>query len=572
MSIKLKARTISPGYGEGEALICTDPLGFNHGVIIETGVIKEHGHQLEGVSIKDKVLIFPHGHGSTGGSYVVYQLARAGTGPRAVINLNTENIIAVGAIMGGLPVVDHLEDDPFSRIRNGDWVKVDADNGLVEIVAKGDPGYPAGPAAAVSRPPSAVRQPSGGLRLTDEEKALRDGREGEAVATAMNMLISLGEIYGAEKMVPVQSAHIAGLSLKSHGLAGMLWAEEMAAKGARVRVPTSGNVIGVDRSRDLKMPPEWVEPQMRIEKAYEKMGMLGLSTCTPYFCGLAPKFGDIVAWAESSAVVYVNSILGARDNREGGPSALAAALTGRTPYCGLHLDANRRGDLLIKLKTKVETFEDYGALGNYVGRQVGEKIPVFENLGRPPQEILVAFGAALASAGGVALFHALGLTPEAVTLDAAFGGKKYEILEVGAQEIADGYDHLNSASGREVDFVALGCPHATINQIQEIAARLQGRKISGRVMMWVQTNLATKALAREAGFAQTIEAAGAVLTQDLCTVLAVPEALGATVVATNSPKLAFYGPGANGLGVKYGSLENCVEAALTGLWPPVRQG
>jgi predicted aconitase len=273
-----------------------------------------------------------------------------------------------------------------------------------------------------------------------------------------------------------------------------------------------------------------------------------------------------VAWAESSAVVYVNSVLGARDNREGGPSALAAALTGRTPYCGLHLDENRRGQVLIRLKESISSFEDYGALGNYVGRLVGEKIPVFENLGQPTQEILVAFGAALASAGGVALYHALGLTPEARSLEEVFGGNKYETVEVGRKEIEDGYAKMNSAKGRDVDFVALGCPHATIRQLAEIAASLEGRRVSDKVMMWVQTNTATRAMAVQQGYAATIEKAGAVLTEDLCTVLAVPEALGATTVATNSPKLAFYGPGANGLGVCYGSLNDCVQAAVSGRW------
>jgi predicted aconitase with swiveling domain len=138
MSTKVTARTISEGYGEGEALISKQPLGFNHGVIIETGVIKEHGHELEGVSIKDKVLIFPYGKGSTGGSYVVYQLAVAKTGPKAIINLNTENIIAVGAIMGGIPVVDHLEKNPYDFIATGDYVKVDATNGIVEVIKKGE--------------------------------------------------------------------------------------------------------------------------------------------------------------------------------------------------------------------------------------------------------------------------------------------------------------------------------------------------------------------------------------------------------------------------------------------------
>ncbi len=402
--------------------------------------------------------------------------------------------------------------------------------------------------------------------LTDEEKRMLDGELGETTQIAMKILVSLGKIYGAEKFIPIKSAHVAGLSLKSHGVAGMLWAEDMAAKGARVRVPTSCNVIGVDRSRDLGMPKEWCDHQIRIENAYEAMGCMGISTCTPYFCSIVPKFGESIAWAESSAVVYTNSVLGARDNREGGPSALAAGLTGRTPYCGYHLDENRKGDILFKVTAKIGNLADYGALGNYVGKMVGEKTPVFENLGNPSQEDLVAFGAALASAGGVALFHALGITPEAPDKETVFGKKKYETIELGQKEMAQGYINMTSGKSRDVNFVALGCPHATINQIREIAELLDGKKVSPNVMMWVQTNAAIKGMAQQLGYLAVIEKAGAVLTQDLCTVLAVPEALGATTDATNSPKLAFYGPGANGLDVWYGKLEKCIDAAINGRW------
>ena len=565
VATKIKARVISPGFGEGEALICREPLGFNHGVVIETGVIKEHGHELKGTSIKGKVLIFPHGHGSTGGSFVVYQLAKAGTGPSAVINLNTENIIAVGAIMGGMPVVDHMERDPFAFINNGDWVRVDAVNGTVEVFPKDGPDYPAKQERAPSAIPAGAASASR-MKLTDEEKRMLDGEMGKPAAIAMNMLVSLGEIYGAERMAPIRSAHIAGLSLKSHGQSGMLWAEDMANMGAKVSVTTTGNVIGVDRSRDLGMPAEWVEHQMRIEAAYEKMGMLGTSTCTPYFCGFVPKRGEIVAWAESSAVVYANSVLGARDNREGGPSALAAAIAGRTPYCGYHLDENRKGDILFKVNAKIEDMADFGALGNAIGKTIGEKIPVFENLGNPSIEDLAAFGAALASSGGVALYHALGITPEAVSKEAVFGNKKYDTVEVGWKEIEQGYANMNSGKNRDIDFVVIGCPHCTVRQLVEIANLLDGKKISDGVMMWVQVNAATKAMAKQLGYLGVIEKAGVTVTQDLCAVLAVPEALGATTAATNSAKFAFYGPGANQVGIWYGNVRKCVNAALNGRW------
>ena len=404
------------------------------------------------------------------------------------------------------------------------------------------------------------------MRLTDEQKGMLDGGRGEPVQVAMEMLCALGEIYGAEELIPIKSAHCAGLSLKSHGIAGMKWAEDMAAKGARVVVPTTMNVIGVDRSRDLGLPADWVEPQMRIEKAYEAMGCFGTSSCVPYYYSFLPRFGEHIAWAESSAVVFTNSVLGARDNREGGPRAWAAGITGFTPCYGLHLDENRRGDILFRVTVPLHGITDYGALGNYVGKMVGEKIPVFEGLGRPSTEELVYFGSALASAGGVALFHAIGLTPEAPDLETVFRGKRYEVVELGEKELAQGYDNLTSGKSRDVDFVALGCPHCSLNQVAQLAGLLQGKKVKDGVTMWIHTNMAVKAMAKELGYQKTIEDAGAVLTQDLCVVLGNPEVLGFKTMVTHSPKMAFYAPGGNGLDVWYGNEEKCVRAAVTGRW------
>ena len=404
------------------------------------------------------------------------------------------------------------------------------------------------------------------MHLTDTEKRMRDGELGEPVRTAMEILMALGEIYGAEKLIPIRSAHVAGLSLKSHGLAGTEWAEDMAKRGARVCIPTTMNVIGVDRSRDLHLPEAWVKDQLRIEAAYERMGCFGTSSCVPYYFGFVPRFQEHIAWAESSAVVFTNSVLGARDNREGGPSALASGLTGRSPLYGLHLEENRKGDVLFKVSVPLTNLADYGALGSYVGRIIGTRVPVFERIQEPSIEDLVYLGAGLASSGGVAIFHAVGVTPEAPTIESAFGGKKYEILEITAKELEEGKQKLMSAKDRKVDYVAIGCPHCSLNQLKELATLLQGRSVNKETTLWVHTNVAIKYLAKQLGYVQVIEDAGAVVTQDLCTILGNPEALGFKTLATNSPKMAFYAPGSNGLDVWYGSVEQCIEAAVHGSW------
>jgi predicted aconitase len=404
------------------------------------------------------------------------------------------------------------------------------------------------------------------VHLTDDEKRMRSGEQGEAVRLAMEILIALGDIYGAERMIPIKSAHAAGLSLKSHGLAGTEWAEDLAAQGARVCIPTTMNPIGVDRSRDLHLPEDWVTNQLRIQAAYECMGCLGTNSCVPYYHGYVPRLGEHLAWAESSAVVFVNSVLGARDNREGGPSALAAGLTGRTPLYGLHTDEGRKGDVLFKVTTPLSGVADYGALGGYVGRLVGAKIPVFTGLVRPTMEELVYLSAALASSGGVAMFHAVGVTPEAPSVEAAFGGKRYETTEITAKEIEAGWQKLTSAQDRHVDYVAIGCPHCSLGQLKEIADLIRGRRVNEGVTLWVHTNVAIKAMASQLGFVKTIENAGGVVTQDLCTVLGNPEALGFKTLATNSPKMAFYAPASNGLQAWYGTAEQCIDAAVSGYW------
>jgi hypothetical protein len=404
------------------------------------------------------------------------------------------------------------------------------------------------------------------MKLTDEEKRMLDGERGQPVKMAMDILVAIGEIYGAEKLIPVDSAHIAGLSLKSHGIAGMEWVEDIARSGAKVCVPTTLNVVGVDRSRDLGLPREWCTNQMRIEKAYECMGCFGTSSCVPYYQGFVPRFGESIAWAESSAVVFTNSVLGARDNREGGPTAMASGLTGRTPYYGMHLDENRKGDVLYKVTAELRDLADYGGLGAYVGKRIGTKIPVFDGISHPALENLVSFGAALASSGGVAMFHIVGVTPEAPTVAAAFGGKKYDTVLVGEREIEEGKQQLTSARETKVDYVAIGCPHYSLRQLEETAKLLHGRKVSKGVTMWVHTNVAIKGIAKQLGYVQAIEDAGAVVTQDLCTVLSIPEALGLKTLATNSAKMAFYATGGNSLGVWYGAAKRCIDAAVSGYW------
>jgi predicted aconitase len=405
--------------------------------------------------------------------------------------------------------------------------------------------------------------------LNEEEKKMLNGEMGEPLRFAMELLTTLGEVNGAEIMIPIKHAHIAGLSFKTHGVAGCEWAERMADLGATVRVPTTFNVSGWDPTRDLGYPKKWTEYSKRITSAYMRMGIHGISSCVPYFVGYVPRLGESVAWAESSAVVYCNSILGARDNREGGPSALAAALTGRTPEYGMHLTENRRGDVLFKVTTPLKNITDYGALGHFIGKQINTKIAVIDGLSdiNSRNDELLSMGACMAVLGAPTMFHVVGVTPEAPTLEAAFGGKtKYEVIEFGKKELEDSYHALTNAKNRYVDYVSIGCPHANLDQIKEVADLLDGKKVKDGVMFLVHTNMGIKEIARQLGYLETIEKAGAIVTQGFCSPLGDPEDFGLKVMATNSAKTAFYGPHGNRMDTWFGSIDKCVEAAVTGYW------
>ncbi|MBG0775944.1 MAG: aconitase X catalytic domain-containing protein [Desulfovibrionaceae bacterium] len=404
------------------------------------------------------------------------------------------------------------------------------------------------------------------MKLTDHEKSMLDGEHGAPVQKAMEILVALGKIYDAERLIPIQSAHVAGLSLKSHGVAGMEWVEEMAASAAKVCIPTTLNVIGLDRSRDLGLPEDWCDKQMRIGKAYECMGCYGNSSCVPYYHGFTPRFGEHIAWAESSAVVYTNSVLGARDNREGGPSALAAALTGRTPLYGYHLDAERLANVHVRVSARLRNLADYGALGAFVGKRFSNAVPAFSGLSAMRTEDHVYLGAALASSGGVALYHVLGMTPDALFNDDKVLAKDCIELEVTEKELTMGREQLCSGTSRQIDYVAVGCPHCSLNQLAELARLLDGKKVNSGVTMWIHTNVAIKGLAAQLGIIDAIERSGAVVTQDLCTILSCPEALGFKNVVTNSAKMAFYAPGSNGFNIWFDDVARCVDAAVTGTY------
>jgi len=400
------------------------------------------------------------------------------------------------------------------------------------------------------------------LRLTDEEQAMLAGEAGPGVQKAMEIVVALGQIYGARDLTPVASVQVAGVSYKNLGEAGLEFLEEWAAQGARARVPATLNPAGLDleSGRELGFSEAFAHSQQRVIAAYEALGVAPICTCTPYLVGHRPEFGQHLAWAESSAVSYANSLLGARTNREGGPSALAAAISGRTARYGLHLDENRLATALIDVRAAIGSEADLGALGFQVGRLVKNGVPYFR-FRQPPQPDWEwkALGAAMAASGAVALFHVEGVTPEA---------KRAHMLAAGAptfpiDSLQEGYGALNGPVDR-IDLVSLGCPHASLGELQAVADYLEGKRV--RSALWITTARATRQAAQAAGLVARIEAAGGRVVADTCLVVAPVQELGFRTMATNSAKMAAYAPSHSGLVVRFGSMSQCLDAALAGRW------
>lgn len=415
----------------------------------------------------------------------------------------------------------------------------------------------------------------GELSLDPGDAACLAGARGEGVRLAAQLVVALGRIYGAADLVPVGSVQVAGVSYRNLGAAGLEFLSEWAAKGGVARVPAMLNPAGMDLEAWHRhgIPEDFARRQLAVIEAYRRLGVAQTCTCTPYLVGHAPRPGEHLAWSESSAVVFANSVLGARTNREGGPSALAAAILGKTARYGLHLDGERRARLVLDVTCPLRSAADFGALGYLAGRLAGDQVPLFR-LRRGPEELaaradlvgsrylahLKGLGAAMAASGAVALYHIEGVTPEAREQGAAIvapGARRLRIDDLGP-----GYAALNTG-GREVDIVSIGCPHASLAELAEAAEHLQGRR--AKAALWITTARATLEEARRQGIVEPLERAGARLIADTCLVVAPMKHFGFRTVATNSAKLATYAPGHCGLATRYGSLEACLEAAVTGV-------
>lgn len=408
------------------------------------------------------------------------------------------------------------------------------------------------------------------MKLTAEEQAMLRGSEGPGAKLAMEILTEVGATYDAACLVPVKSCHIVLSTYKSIFDAGVEALEKFSSLGAKARVPTTVDPAGMDLERweHFRTPKAYAEKQWRIVNACKELEFIPVWTCTPYLCGLMPRQGDHLAWTESSAVIFANSILGARTNRETAVIDLAASIAGRTPYHGLHLDENRRGQLYIRVNKPMESPEHYNVLGYFLGLAAGTRIPVLDGL-KPEAgfEVYKGMGAAAAASGGVAMFHIVGVTPEAPTLESAFGGNDIpEPIVFGEEEFRTTKASMSTATPGKIDAVMVGCPHYTIDEIKKVAALLGGRKIHPDVKFWIYTYKDRLLMAERLGYRKTIEDAGAEFVCDTCMIVSPTEVYGFNRVMTDSGKCSYYAPTQVQSTVVFDSIEECVRCAVENYW------
>lgn len=400
--------------------------------------------------------------------------------------------------------------------------------------------------------------------------SMLEGKHGPAAKMAMSILVRMAEVYGAAELMDITQAHID--STIYVGEAGLEFAERLAGLRAKVSVPTTLNVSGVDEHhwREWEVPADWAKKAYRQMMAYRSMGATPTWTCAPYQTDLKPTFGQQIAWGESNAIAFANSVIGARTERYPDLLDICAAITGRVPAVGLHLTENRAGQVLLTLIAVPRKLQEsdtfYPVLGHLIGKLAEDRIPVVEGLTiSPAEDQLKALCAAASSSGQVALIHIVGITPEAPTREAALQGREPQRrFDIDTERIRGARRELTTAEGEKLDMVVLGSPHFSLAEFKALAPLLKGRKRHPDVELLVTTSRGMRLLAEESGALEELERFGGRVTVDTC-ILATPMLpKSIKTLMTNSAKYAFYAPDLLGTEVVFGSLADCVQSAVEG--------
>ncbi|UXT19258.1 DUF521 domain-containing protein [Agrobacterium tumefaciens] len=550
-----EARSILAGSAEGTAISTTEALSFWGGVDPATGRVIDVHHPLHGTCLTGGVLFMPTSRGSCTGSGVLLDLILTGRAPSALVFCEAEDVLTLGALIAAemfgkpLPVL-RLDAENFARFSKAVHVRID------ETAIEAD-----GVSLAITPPATAH------LDLGDDDRAMLEGRDGIAVQQAMRITVAMAAQQGASALVDVRQGHIDGCIYASP--ANLTFAEKMAEMGAQVRVPTTMNAISVDKAhwRSQGMPEDFGDPAARLADAYVRMGCRPTFTCSPYLLDSAPQAGDMIAWAESNAVIFANTVLGARTAKHPDFLDLCIALTGRAPLAGVYLEENRRPQRIVNVALPQGVDDAFWPLIGYLaGKAAPDCIPLLRGLSpaKPSRDDLKALCAAFGTTSAAPMLHIEGVTPEAglPPLETA------DIVTVSPSDMAAGWSLLNEGP-EEVQLVAIGSPHASLEECHALAAEFGGRRRHADVAVIVTAGQQVIDAAGQDGTLQSLRDSGVQVLPDLCW-CSISEPVFPTktrALMTNSGKYAHYGPGLSGRAVRFGSLADCVESALTGRAP-----
>ncbi|CAM5311239.1 aconitase X [Pseudomonas fragi] len=560
----LEGRSLVDGHASAPLLYADVGLSFWGGVDPFSGEVIDRHHPLSGECLAGRVLAIPSGRGSCTGSSVLMELISNGHAPAALVLAEADEILTLGVLVArtlfqrSLPVLC-IGREAFGQLRGNAFARVDGTHLSLYDSAPDDTPPPHNDTPAAEAHAS--------IELTEHDRALLAGSYGKAAQVAMQIVLRMAQIQGATQLVDITQAHIDGCIYT--GPASLRFAQQLVAWGAKVRVPTTLNSISVDqrRWRELGIDPALGVPASALGDAYMAMGAQLSFTCAPYLLDSAPKAGEQIVWAESNAVVYANSVLGARTLKYPDYLDICIALTGRAPLIGCHLEDQRKARLQIELPT-LGNLDDafYPLLGYHIGALAGSRIPLILGLKlqHPDLDDLKAFGAAFATTSAAPLFHIAGVTPEALDPAQVTDGP-LPVIKVSLEDLLLSWHELNSARDPQVDVVSLGNPHFSLSEFARLARLCQGRKRHPDVVLAITCGRAVLEQARAAGHVGVLEAFGAVIVSDTCWCMlgepVIPPA--ARNLMTNSGKYAHYAPGLVGRKVHFASLAECVDAACS---------
>ncbi len=546
---------LAGGDATGDVLVCGEGLSFWGGVDPLTGRVIDVHHPAHGACVSGKVVLMPTSRGSCSGSGVLLELALNGLAPAALVFCEDEEVLTLGALVAG-----RIFERSVTVVRLGS-ADFEALGGIEQASVLGARLVAKGLDVALERADVA------GLLLTDADRAVLSGASGAAAKVALEVVCLMGVAQGATALMDVTRGHIDGCIL-AHS-ANLIFAEKMAEMGGRVTIPTTINAISVDRENWTKqgVEPDFGSRASRLADAYVAMGAQPTFTCAPYLLDDQPARGECLGWSESNAVIYANSVLGARTPKHADYLDLCIAVTGRAAVTGVYTDEGRVARRVIDV-VMPEAVDDafWPLLGWIAGKVSPDRVPLVRGVAglAPSVDDLKGLCAAFGTTSGAAMLHIEGVTPEAgaVASDA-------DVVVVGAADFVAAWGELNGAE-LSVDLVAIGAPHASFDEVARLAELLDGRVLAQGVDMIVTMGRDVLAAAREAGFTAQLEAIGVRILPDLCW-CSITEPLmpkGARVIMTNSGKYAHYAFGLSGRGVRYGGMEACVEAAVTGRVSP----